>query len=144
MSDKTLALLLWAIGQVESGGDARAVGAAGERGQFQMTPAVVASSGGYGERAAARWLRLLERELLHAGIEPLPFNLALAWNAGLGAVQRGRAPVASYRYAGRVENLLRTAQANHPGDGRDGPKGNTPTSVGVPARPSSGSGFFQP
>lgn len=106
MTPELAALLLRAIALVETGGDPRAVGRAGERGSFQMTPAVVASSGGYGEREAARHLRFIERQFEHAGIAPLPFNLALAWNAGLGAVQRGSAPLASYEYARRVENTF--------------------------------------
>lgn len=106
MSEHTLAIFLQALALVESGGNARAIGAAGERGAFQMMPAVVASSGGYGERAAARHVRLIERELLHADIEPTVFHLALAWNAGIGAVQRGQAPVRAYRHAVRVENIF--------------------------------------
>lgn len=101
-----LSLFLRAVALVETGNDPSAIGAAGERGRFQMTPAVVATCGGYGDREAARWERQLERELLASGIEPLPFNVALAWNAGAGAVKRGKAPVASYQYAVRVVNLM--------------------------------------
>lgn len=106
MTPELAALLLKAISLVESGGRDDVVGRHGELGRFQMTPAVVASCGGYREREALRNLRLIERQFEHAGIAPLPFNVALAWNAGLGAVQRGRAPVASYDYARRVCNTL--------------------------------------
>lgn len=102
MTSHLLSLFLRAVALVESGNDPRAVGAAGERGRFQMTPAVVATCGGFGEREAARWERQLERELLAAGIAPLPFNVALAWNAGPNAVRRGAVPLASYDYARRV------------------------------------------
>jgi hypothetical protein len=46
--------------------------------------------------------RHLERELLAIGIEPMPFNVALAWNAGITKVRAGKAPVSSYDYARRV------------------------------------------
>lgn len=106
MSAPVLAIFLRAIALVESGNNPAAVGKAGELGRFQMTPAVVATCGGYGDREAARWERQIERELLAAGIDPLPFNVALAWNAGVGAVKRGQAPEASYEYATRVTNLM--------------------------------------
>lgn len=105
MSAQAMAIFLRAVALVESGDNHAAVGALGERGQFQMTPAVVASSGGYGQHAAEKHLRLLEKQLLAAGVSVQPFNLALAWNAGIGAVQRGQAPMAAYDYALRVRNL---------------------------------------
>lgn len=104
MTEQTLAVLLHAIALVETGGRAHVVGQAGERGAFQMTPAVVASAGGYSERHAAKELRRIEAVMLHANIDPSPYNLALAWNAGVGAVVRGRAPESSYDYAQRVRN----------------------------------------
>lgn len=102
MSAQVLSLFLRAIALVESGNNPHAVGAAGERGRFQITPPVAAVCGGYGDPAAVRWERQLERELLAAGIDPLPFNVALAWNAGPGAVKRGQVPEQSYDYARRV------------------------------------------
>lgn len=102
MNAQLLSLFLQAVALVETGGNAHLVGKAGERGCFQMTPAVVASCGGYGEKEAVRWERHLERELRASGIEPIPFNLALAWNAGPSAVKRGAAPESSYHYARRV------------------------------------------
>lgn len=143
MSEHTLAIFLQALALVESGGNPRAIGAAGERGAFQMMPAVVASSGGHGERAAARHVRLIERELLHAGIEPTVFHLALAWNAGIGAVQRGQAPVRAYRHAVRVENIfkdLTKSENTYPPNTGDG----SASSIGIkqsglyPARSEKG------
>lgn len=106
MNSELAALLLRAIALVESGADPRAVGAHGERGQFQMSPAVVASCGGHGEREAARHLHWLERQLAAKGVALLPFNLALAWNAGASAATSGRAPISSYEYARRVESTM--------------------------------------
>jgi len=106
MNAQALALFLKAVSMVETGGDPRAVGRHGERGEFAMTPAVVASCGGFGEHEAEKYARWLERQLVVAGVSPQPFNLALAWNAGAGAVLASRAPAASYDYALRVRNLF--------------------------------------
>lgn len=114
MSPECAALLLKAISLVETGGDPRAVGRLGERGAFQMMPAVRALHGGVGQAEAARHLKWLHRQLEHNNVDPLPFNLALAWNAGAGAVLRGQAPMASYDYAQRVENTLRRLQEVSP------------------------------
>lgn len=113
MSAAALALFLEAVALVETGGDARKVGRAGERGAFQMTPAVVASCGGYGAKEAAHYARWLELQLVHGGIDPLPYNLALAWNAGPGAVRRGTATMASYDYALRVKNTYEALLAGN-------------------------------
>lgn len=110
MKAELMAVLLQAVALVESGGDVRAVGRAGERGEFQIAPAVAAEVGGYGRREAEAHMRRLERLLVHAQIDPQPFNLALAWNAGIGAVRGGRAPESSYQYAVRVRNLFEALQ----------------------------------
>lgn len=102
MSGPVLHLFLQAVALVESGANPHAVGRLGERGQFQMSPAVVASCGGFGEKEAAKHEQWIERQLLAAKVEPLPFNVALAWNAGANAVLHGKAPVRSYDYARRV------------------------------------------
>lgn len=54
------------------------------------------------------WIR---RGLAEAGIDANPFNIALAWNSGLGAVVSGRVPAVSYNYAGRVQNLVEAQHA---------------------------------
>jgi len=102
MSTVTLSIFLRAVALVESGDNPHAVGAMGERGRFQMMPAVAAVCGGYGDPQAVRWERQLERELLAAGIDPLPFNVALAWNAGPRRVREGTVPESAYEYARRV------------------------------------------
>jgi hypothetical protein len=92
------------------------VGAAGEIGPYQMLPSTRADrlrelqAAGVNyptERELARahlaWIR---RQLLAADVEPLPFNLALCWNAGVRATITNRAPVRSYDYARRVVALL--------------------------------------
>lgn len=103
MKAELMALFLEAVALVESGNNPRAVGLAGERGRFQMSPAVVATSGGYSQREALRHARWLERQLMAAGADLLVFNLALAWNAGATGALTGQAPESSYDYARRVE-----------------------------------------
>lgn len=106
MTALALALFLHAISAVESGGNSRAIGAAGERGEYQMTPAAVAEFGGCDTAAATRKVRAIEARLVAAKIEPTPFNCAMAWNGGTGAVIRGRIQPRVWAYAGRVGNLM--------------------------------------
>lgn len=106
MSAKLLALFLRALSLVESGGNPHAVGGYGELGAYQMTPAAVREFGGYDEAAATRAVRQLEKRLTARRVDPNPFNLVLAWNAGFSATIHGRAPVSSYREACRVRNLM--------------------------------------
>ncbi len=54
---------------------------------------------------AVKHYEWLSRGLLRAGLEPTPYNIALAWNGGLSAAVRGRAPGAAHAYAQRAQNL---------------------------------------
>jgi hypothetical protein len=47
----------------------------------------------------------LAEQLRRNGFRPTAYNIALAWNAGIGAVVSGRAPRASHHYAQRVVNI---------------------------------------
>lgn len=60
----------------------------------------------YSDEVAVLHYEWLKSSLAKAGVEPSPYNIALAWNAGLGAVVRGRAPAVSHDYAQRVTNLV--------------------------------------
>jgi hypothetical protein len=106
--------LLNAIRQVEEwqGRD----GAAGERGPWQITKAVwmqhcpawgfeKARAQRYARVCAARHLDWLVAGLRRKGIEPVPYTLALAWNAGLTGATNGRAPRRAHDYADRVQAL---------------------------------------
>ena len=112
MSPTTLALFLQAVALVETGGDPRKIGRAGERVAFQMTPAVAASCGGYGAKEAAHYARWLELQLVHGGVDPLPYNMALAWNGGPGAVLRSQVKPQTYDYALRVKNTFEMLEAS--------------------------------
>ncbi len=57
------------------------------------------------DAVAVRHFEWLKTRLERAGFEASPYNIALAWNAGLNAVLKNQAPAASHNYAGRVHNL---------------------------------------
>lgn len=99
-------VFLEAIAEVETG-NRDVVGAARERGPWQLTPAVRTQVGGHDYQAALKWLRMLKAEMGHYHIHVNPTNLALSWNAGIHATRKGRAPMSSYLYAQRVDNLYR-------------------------------------
>jgi len=91
-------------------------GAAGELGPYQVRPstwrqhmgtlpASYAREEQWGRECARRHVAWLQARLVAAGIDPNAFNLALAYNAGDGAVLRGRAPVIAYQHATRVQAL---------------------------------------
>jgi hypothetical protein len=93
-------------------------GAAGELGPYQIRAATWRQHMGdlpfpkareerWGRECARRHLAWLQEQLAAAGVDPSAFNLALAYNAGLQAVLRGRAPVRAYQHATRVRNLSR-------------------------------------
>lgn len=53
------------------------------------------------------WLR---RGLERGGVPATTYNIALAWNGGLSAVVRGKAPRAAHYYAERATNLVAMLQ----------------------------------
>ncbi|MBA4137162.1 MAG: hypothetical protein C0518_07590 [Opitutus sp.] len=65
----------------------------------------------HADEIAVKHYEWIKRGLVDAGIDPTPFNIALAWNSGLGAVLRGRVPTVSYNYAERVSNLVEAQHA---------------------------------
>lgn len=58
------------------------------------------------DEVAVKHYEWIRRGLVEAGIDPNPYNIALAWNSGLGAVTSGRVPSSTYRYADQVRNLV--------------------------------------
>lgn len=116
MSLLKVLLMVAALNIAETPGEVPAhPGPAGETGEWQLTPAVRHDRGAElrargeavtDEAIAREQVIWLARELERAGADPLPFNVALAWNCGLTATLEGRAPVRSYHFAIRVENLM--------------------------------------
>lgn len=88
----------------------------GERGAYGVREAVwqqhmggmdfaLARQERWGRECARRHVEWLQARLQAAGIHPGVFNVALAYNAGLSAVVRGRVPMRAYDYANRLRNL---------------------------------------
>ncbi|HTQ29721.1 MAG TPA: hypothetical protein VMI53_00790 [Opitutaceae bacterium] len=66
----------------------------------------------YSDEVAVRHYEWLKDGLAQAGVTPTPYNIALAWNAGLDAVVGRRVPSASRAYAEQVSNLVDRIKSN--------------------------------
>lgn len=112
---------LRAINWVENPTNHARPGSRGELGPYQFMPqtwrlhtrtpfsrAVVREQA---DAVAVRHYEWIKEGLRDAGIDPNPYNIALAWNCGLGAVKAGRIPAMSYHYAERVQNLVEQQRA---------------------------------
>jgi hypothetical protein len=64
------------------------------------------------EQIAVKHYEWLRRGLARNGVAQTPYNIALAWNAGLSSVVRGRTSRASHDYAQRVSNLATDLRVN--------------------------------
>jgi len=87
------------------------------------------------DKVAVAHYEWIKRGLLAAGIDPNPYNIALAWNSGLTAVTKGRVPSSTYRYAEQVSNLvevLRQRQQRAPGTLLAAAPAPAPTPVVLP------------
>jgi hypothetical protein len=94
----------------------------GERGPYQVTravwrqhipdePFILARQEDWGRACALKHIAWLRQQLRRAGLDDNAHTVALAYNAGLTAVLKGKAPMDSYDYALRVENLYLTTEA---------------------------------
>ena len=112
---------LRAINWVENPTNHARRGAFGELGPYQFRPQTWrmhtrkpfewAVERVHADEVAVKHYEWLRRELREAGIDPSPYNIALAWNSGLGAVTSGRVPRVTYDYANRVSNLVAQQKA---------------------------------
>lgn len=106
---------LQAIHLIENPHDSTRPGAHGELGAYQFrqttwrmhskAPFRNALVRSYADRVAVAHYDWLARQLRRSGLQPNTYNIALAWNAGIGAVTSGRAPRVSHQYARRVVNI---------------------------------------
>jgi hypothetical protein len=106
---------LQAIHWVENPSDSVRPGPCGELGAYQFRaatwqmhsqlPFAEAIDRQTSDEVAVRHYEWLKTTLTRAGVEASTYNIALAWNAGVNAVIRGRIPAASRDYATRVNNL---------------------------------------
>jgi len=139
---------LRAINWVENPTNHTRPGSRGELGPYQFmrhtwrlhtrTPFSQAVVREQADAVAVRHYEWIVDGLREVGIDPNPFNIALAWNCGLGAVKSGRIPAMSYAYAERVQNLVEQQRANRQAALADSPaqiaaKPETPSAAEEPA-----------
>ena len=60
----------------------------------------------YADTIASRHYSWIAHRLQANGVEPASWNIAAAWNSGVGRVVSGRVPFAARDYATRVVNLM--------------------------------------
>lgn len=101
-------------------------GKLGERGPYQFRRSTwrmhtsssfaLAENREVSNTVAKRHYAWIEEQLASRGVDTNPYNVALAWNAGVNAVIRGSAPAVARDYARRVINIASTfvAEAAEP------------------------------
>lgn len=107
---------LQAINWVENPNNSPRVGPHGELGPYQFRistwhmytkkPFAMALQRQYADDVAVRHYEWIKRSLENRGLESTPYNIALAWNAGLDQVVNGHVPASAYEYAAQVNNLV--------------------------------------
>ncbi|HZP60566.1 MAG TPA: hypothetical protein VFB27_09610 [Opitutaceae bacterium] len=113
---------LEAIHWVENPHNSTRMGPHGELGPYQFRqatwrmyshrPFYQAINRQYSDEVAVKHYEWLKGGLIQAGVSPTPYNIALAWNAGLDAVIGRRIPSASRSYAEQVSNLAEHIKSN--------------------------------
>lgn len=116
--------VLKAINWVENPTNHGRFGPKGELGPYQFRastwreysdkPFSYAVKRDHADAVAVKHYEWIKRGLVAAGIDPSPYNIALVWNSGLGAVTSGRVPKSTYRYADQVRNLVEVLQRRAP------------------------------
>ncbi len=112
----TRAETLLSINWVENPSNSPRPGPCGELGAYQFRaatwamhtqkPFASAIDQRVSDEIAVLHYEWLKNALVQAGLEPSTYNIALAWNAGINAVIKGRAPAVAHNYAMRVNNLV--------------------------------------
>ena len=107
---------LQAINWVENPHNSTRAGPRGELGPYQFRPSTwrmhtrkpfaLAVQRQAADEVAVRHYDWLKRGLESNGIDATPYNIALAWNAGLDQVVNGRVPASAQEYASQVNNLV--------------------------------------
>lgn len=63
------------------------------------------------DEVAVRHYEWLKLQLVRAGMDASPYNIALAWNGGVAAAINATSPRAARLYAQRVENIAEQLKA---------------------------------
>ncbi|MGA3006521.1 MAG: hypothetical protein ABSE59_01390 [Opitutaceae bacterium] len=113
---------LEAIHWVENPHNSTRLGPHGELGPYQFRqstwrmysrrPFYEAINREYSDEVAVKHYEWLKQGLENAGIEITPYNIAMAWNAGLDAVIGKHVPMTSHAYAEQVTNLVEQVKRN--------------------------------
>lgn len=137
---------LRAINWVENPTNHTRRGSRGELGPYQFLPQTwrfhtrkpfsLAVDRANADAVALKHYEWIRDGLVSAGIDPSPFNIALAWNCGLGAVTSGRVPSVSYSYAERVQNLVEQQRAHRAAAALAAATAETPAQPALPAGPA--------
>lgn len=132
---------LRAINWVENPTNHSKMGRHGELGPYQFRPATWrmhtrkpfrhAVERQAADEVAVRHYEWIKRSLEAAGVDATTFNIAMAWNTGVGNVLRGRAPNVSYDYATRVTNLVQTFKQRGLAASVPAPRASEPVAVPV-------------
>ena len=112
---------LQSINWVENPHNSTKVGPRGELGPYQFRPSTwrmhtrkpfaLAVQRQAADEVAVRHYEWLKRGLESNGIDATPYNIALAWNAGLDQVVNGHVPASAQEYASQVSNLVENLKA---------------------------------
>jgi hypothetical protein len=107
--------VLEAIHWIENPHDTARPGPCGELGAYQFrqstwstyttAPFTRAVDRQVSDDVAIKHYEWLKRGLVRHGLDPTPYNIALAWNGGLTAAVRGSVPASARDYAERVTNV---------------------------------------
>jgi len=113
---------LEAIHRIENPFDSPRPGRCGELGPYQFreatwrmhtaVPFARAVERRVSDEVAVCHYEWLKRRLEHRGLPSTPYNIALAWNAGVNAVLRGRVPDSTHSYAERAANIAAELRRN--------------------------------
>ena len=113
---------LEAIHRIENPFDSPRPGRFGELGPYQFrestwrmhtaVPFARAVDRRVSDEVAVCHYEWLKRRLEGRGLPATPYNIALAWNAGVNAVLRGRVPASTHGYAERAANIAGELRRN--------------------------------
>jgi hypothetical protein len=119
---------LEAIHCVENPKNSMKPGPCGELGAYQFRPETwvmysklpfsAALDRRCSDEVAIQHYEWLKKRMERAGVPVTTYNIALAWNAGIDAVLRSRAPSVSHDYASRVTNLALDLRMHQLADSR--------------------------
>jgi hypothetical protein len=70
------------------------------------------------DAVAVKHYNWIKTELDRRGVEATPYKIALAWNAGIGAVLEQRPPAAAVDYASRAANIAADIESKELADSR--------------------------